>query len=184
MNSTRREKKTFPLFAKLPAEIRLRIWRYNLPEPNALTAMYDESSMRADQSRTATWVFMNKIKYPFVNLQICQESRFEAIRSRHLESYESLHLCNHSERAWFNRNTDTYFIDTNVEGKDRIFPPDLLISADAGTLYNVSFFQFLPKNLRFLGISAHILNWPFEETPWGARYPLAELYWLKNSSTV
>lgn len=166
LKATRRERKTFPSFSELPAEIRLKIWEYNLPEPNVLTAMYDKSMMRANQPGRAAWVFMNKIKCPFANLHICQESRFEALRSRSLESYKSVHLCRRSERAWFNCNNDTYFINTNVEAKDRILPPDLTPLC-AGSLDRVSFLRCVPRDLRFLGISAHMWSWPFEKEPPG-----------------
>lgn len=52
-------------------------------------------------SEIGRWKFQNKI-HPFTNLWICQESRHEALKSGHLESYGLIDMGDDGpERAWY-----------------------------------------------------------------------------------
>lgn len=88
--------KHFYFFNRLPAEVRLKIRKLNLPGPYILDVKYRQdmiSGIRSSRSgympshRVGIWVIENPLQ-PFTNLYICQESRFEALKSKFFLDYE------------------------------------------------------------------------------------------------
>lgn len=150
---------TFPKFAFLPAELRLQIWSYNMPGLNFLHNIKDWDN---------TWRFENTIR-PFVSLQICQESRFEALRSKKLEGYHLLSMEYpgdkfHPEsvvpqKAWFDFDSEIYFMTmpnralAANDDQQLVFPRIPRIHARCEMI--------LTQKLRFLAISScFMLNPP------------------------
>ncbi|KAI2631021.1 hypothetical protein GGR54DRAFT_635624 [Hypoxylon sp. NC1633] len=74
--------KTFHRFARLPTELRLKIWTCNLPGPRIVeikcsTEQLYTSELRQGDNGAATFTSTSSLP---VNLHVCRESRFEALR--------------------------------------------------------------------------------------------------------
>ncbi|KAF9871664.1 hypothetical protein CkaCkLH20_10862 [Colletotrichum karsti] len=74
----------FHLFSKLPTELRLRIWNFNLPPPRIVPIRCGAKSLSfASHAQTpppSTSGCTSYVAIP-VNLHVCHESRFEALKS-------------------------------------------------------------------------------------------------------
>ncbi|KAI1844092.1 hypothetical protein JX266_009765 [Neoarthrinium moseri] len=76
----------FDDFSKLPIELRLKIWGYNLPGPRILPVHAHACSFRAFRDANdsvLTRVFSSPAKVPS-NLHVCRESRAETLRTYRL----------------------------------------------------------------------------------------------------
>jgi len=112
----------FPRFPELPTEIRLKIWKYCLPAPRALEVDYGECSD-----------FLHCKYPPPIALQICRESRAEALK--------------HYELAFDNRpNASRIYFDFSRDGLHfkyvdifSSFPPDEVPRAIGHDLARVRF---------------------------------------------
>ncbi|XXH04631.1 hypothetical protein Hte_011048 [Hypoxylon texense] len=77
---------TFHRFAALPIELRLIIWTYNLPGPRIVdikcsTESATTSGLQHDDDTPTTCIFTASVP---VNLHVCRESRFAALRTYRL----------------------------------------------------------------------------------------------------
>lgn len=79
---------SFELFPKLPAELRIRVWSFNVNEPRVI-----ELEPNSDYSQIIT-----RTKTPG-NLQACRESRFEALKIYELLSLEPGYVYSRT-RGW------------------------------------------------------------------------------------
>ncbi|GKT43947.1 uncharacterized protein ColSpa_04128 [Colletotrichum spaethianum] len=77
----------FHFFTRLPVELRLKIWNFNLPPPRVVPIRCGAKSLTlasyAQSSRPSTSGCTSYAAVP-VNLHVCQESRQEALASYHL----------------------------------------------------------------------------------------------------
>ncbi|OHF02634.1 hypothetical protein CORC01_02030 [Colletotrichum orchidophilum] len=77
----------FHLFSRLPVELRLKIWNFNLPPPRVVPIRCGAKSLsfasHAQSPRPSTSGCTSYAALP-VNLHACQESRLEAQKSYHL----------------------------------------------------------------------------------------------------
>lgn len=106
--------KTFHHFAKLPTEIRLKIWAQNLPQPQTVHLNYNIRDIPKDLYNRpdlfGNWQILHG-HGAVANSQICQESRAELIRG----GYEFVPLASdHTAGFWFNYSTDRMFWNTNA----------------------------------------------------------------------
>ncbi|OTB00105.1 hypothetical protein M426DRAFT_26838 [Hypoxylon sp. CI-4A] len=99
---------TFHLFAKLPIELRFQIWSYNLPEPRIVEIKcHTEPNFKYQlrQDDVEPTVCKSTLPVP-VNLHVCRESRFEA-----LKRYQLLFSCSsESGRIYFDPLRDTLYL--------------------------------------------------------------------------
>lgn len=102
---------SFHQFASLPAELRLRIWAFDLPSPQTLHIYYGARYVKKEEwslpgwVHRRPWVFENGLK--ICNLEICQESRSEAVKA----GYEKVRVG--GETRWFNYDIDILFLNVN-----------------------------------------------------------------------
>lgn len=88
----------FELFADLPAELRLQIWRYTFPAARNVNI-----KMAIKENGFGGWVSTNASQTPPIALRICQESRQEALRHYVL----SFGTADSSPTIYFNFDIDT-----------------------------------------------------------------------------
>jgi hypothetical protein len=89
---------TFPLFAKLPIEVRQKIWALNLPGPRIIKLIKDKDEFYGSA-------------FPVINLSVNRESRHEALKTYLL----SFSVNYNSPLIPFNFSTDTLLIGRNVQ---------------------------------------------------------------------
>lgn len=122
----------FSVFPKLPFELRLMIWRFCLPGPRNVGI-----KIRFKAGGFGGWVVRGNIPRPPVALQVCQESREEALRYYIL----SFGTNAHPATVYFNYQVDTLcFSDTinhdengNLEGTPG--PSDYLLNLWVGKTF-------------------------------------------------
>lgn len=97
----------FPL-NKFPAEIRLKIWSYNLPRPQTVHLTYDVRGLTAAHLH-GRWEILNGHR-SFTNLQINHESRVESLKA----DYVLIPLSSPVPQGfWFYYDTDIMFWNSN-----------------------------------------------------------------------
>lgn len=89
---------TFPLFANLPVELRLKIWTSALPGPRNVGI-----EIRFNGGRFGGWMARKSTPPPPVALHICVESRLEALK-RYILSFGTIE---HPPTVYFNYQSDT-----------------------------------------------------------------------------
>ena len=92
----------FHLFNKLPAEIRLQIWKLDLPGPRIIGIKRVYKPIRILSTR-----------YPITNLAVCQESRYEALKIYEL----AFPTKKTPAQTYINFSIDTVFINSNSHFK-------------------------------------------------------------------
>ena len=92
---------TFHYFAKLPTELRCKIWDLALPSQYILHIYFGYRQIRSGDWH-GTWTFGNGLK-SISNLAVCQESRAEALRRGYIQ------IRMNGERRWMNAKEDIMF---------------------------------------------------------------------------
>ncbi|KAK2728776.1 hypothetical protein CKAH01_02826 [Colletotrichum kahawae] len=101
----------FHLFPYLPAELRLKIWNFNLPPPRIVPIQCGAKSLsfapdvhQAAQRRPSTSGCISYASIP-VNLHVCHESRVEAMKSYRL----SFGMTRNPGQIFFDRSRDVLY---------------------------------------------------------------------------
>jgi len=157
---------TFTKFADLPAEIRRKIWRFTVSDPQVVHINYDVtrpgSTYRGPYTYSngfearGTWKIENSITITVH--QVCQEARAETQHA--LGKYTRIRLAEDvTKTCLFNFETDTIFLNTNAggigDGKD-VLPPKFPLEWD------------IRKELRWLAVSRSLWeDWDFLDD-WGS----------------
>jgi len=167
---THRQFTDFTRFPKLPTELRHKIWKLAIPDPQIIYVNYDTTILTPkpryfNPEPRGTWKVTNGMTSLAI-MQVCQEARAESPKV--LPTYTRLRLPgNKNEIFLINFEIDTIFLNTNAfewnSEEDRVAPPKHpLCGRQCG-----DFDDIFEDNLRFLVIGDSLWDiWAFAED-WG-----------------
>lgn len=104
--------KEFTKFPKLPAELRLKIWRYAFPDPQCIV-IDDKFALKDEFTKRVQW---NQRKIPLpITLHICSESRQETLRHYCLTWWRDVNVEHESWLQGIEEERESWLRHSNFE---------------------------------------------------------------------